>query len=300
MVVFLAIFFVIDRLAGMALNYVSTHPRGGMTAHRNYITDHTNEDILVFGSSKARYGYNPQIVTDSTGLTCFNCGEDGSGIILFYAWWKIISHRYHPKVLIYDVHPQYDTLEGDNYECLWRLRRFYGRDDIRPLFDSVEPREKWKMLSMMYRYNSTFTELAADFIHPVNSSTPNGYVPRTGRINPNRPMEKPWYDGVALTFDSLRLACLEKLANEMGPTHLVFVSTPVYFGMNPDTYNPIRELCTKHDLLFLDYVNDPDFLMKPDFFNDRNHLSSTGADAFTRRLIKDLRPTLAQWGITDL
>jgi hypothetical protein len=98
------------------------------------------------------------------------------GIVHFYAWWKIISQRYHPQLLIYEVTPEMDIRKGDNYEYLWRLRNHYENEDVRAVFEKVEPKEKWKMASRMYRYNSTFTEIAADIIHPMKEQGSNGFV----------------------------------------------------------------------------------------------------------------------------
>ena len=133
---FLAFMFVIDRMAGMALHYLSVHPKGGMTFHRNHLTNQITEDVLVMGSSRARFHYDPKVVTEMTGLSCFNCGEDGHGILLFYAWWKLISQRYHPRLVIYDISPQYDLFTRDNHRDLGLLRRFY--DDREEIMETIE------------------------------------------------------------------------------------------------------------------------------------------------------------------
>ena len=280
--------FVVDRIEGLVLNYLSSHPRGGLTLHRNYLTDYCSEDVLVFGSSRARYHYVPKVISDSIGLSCFNCGEDGNGIILFYAWWKIISQRYHPKLLIYDVIPQYDILEGDNYKYLWRLRRFYDREGISSLFNKVDPHERWKMNSIMYRYNSTFTELAADFIYPFTQTTKDGYVPCSGNVEESRSEGKKRFADAELVFDSLKLEYLEKLINEMGSTNLLLVASPIFDGMNYDVFEPVRLLSEKYGIPFLDYTNDPRYVKNRLYFRDTNHLNATGAEIFTCGLMHDL------------
>lgn len=285
---FLAIMFVIDRVVGMAFNYLSQHPKGGMTAHRNHLIYQTNEDVLIFGSSRARYHYNPEVVTEMTGLSCFNCGEDGNGILLFYAWWKLITQRYQPKVAIYDVTPLLDIVARDNYMFLWRLRRMYDdQEEIQVLFDDVDSKEKWKMYSQMYRYNSTFTELAADYIHPMVDMPANGYVPRTEVMKPESGYKRTWYaDGVE--YDSLRVSYLDKLARDRGATKLVFVASPIYAGMNPEVFKPIVEISEKYGVPFYNYSNDPRFLRKYEYFRDNSHLNAVGADLFTRCLMEEL------------
>ena len=285
---FLAFMFVIDRMVGTVLNYLSQHPKGGMTYHRNYLTNYTSEDVLVLGSSRARYHYDPKVVTDMTGLSCFNCGEDGNGILLFYAWWKLITQHYQPQLAIYEVTPQYDILAGDNYKFLWRLRRVYDdQEEIKTLFDDVDSNEKWKMFSQMYRYNSTFTELAADYIYPLANNPADGYVPRKEVINPKTGYGKPRFS-YALTYDSLKLDYMGKLAREKGTTKLVFVASPIFDGMNPEVFKPIWELSEKYGVPFFDYSNDARFVGKAVYFRDTNHLNATGAEAFTRCLMEKL------------
>lgn len=286
---FLAIMFVIDRLVGSVLNYASSHPKGGMTYRRNYISDYCKEDVLVFGSSRAHYHYNPQIIADSLGLSCFNCGEDAMGIVLYYAWWKLISHRYHPKMVIYEVTPQYDIRKSENNLFLWRLRRYYNREGIEEIFDKVDSSEQWKMLSWMYRYNSCFAELAADVINPLKMGGDEGFV-GVNRIMKSVPAKgKPWYKGKKVTRDSLKMEYFEKMINEMGPTQLVFVVSPYFFGANDSVFEPIREISRKYDIPFLDYSNDPTFLRKKECFFDKSHLNAHGADLFTRELVCDIK-----------
>lgn len=286
---FLAIMFVVDRMVGMALNYISSHPRGGMTLRRNYITDHSTEDVLIMGSSRAHYHYNPQIIKDSLGMSSFNCGENAMGIVLFYSWWKIISERYHPRLVIYDVSPEFDIRKGNNYEFLWRLRRFYDQKQVHAVFDEVAPKERWKMISRMYRYNSTFTELAADIIHPMKEQGNNGFVAVNRKVNQKYINKRPKYENKKITPDSLKINLFEKMIKEMGSTRLVLVVSPYLTGINDSTFNSISNLSQKYGIPFLDYSNDPKYLRKGQYFYDPNHLNAEGADVFTREMVKDIK-----------
>ena len=93
LIAFLFVMLTIDRGFGMVMNYLQENAKGGYIGHHNYILQRANEDILIFGSSRALHHYNPQIVIDSLGMNCYNCGQDGNGIILFYGWWQIIKER---------------------------------------------------------------------------------------------------------------------------------------------------------------------------------------------------------------
>ena len=67
-------------------------------------------------------------------MTCFNCGQNGNGIVLFYGWWKVISERYHPKMIIYDITTDFDLLAGDNHKYLGWLKEAYDRNGVKEVF----------------------------------------------------------------------------------------------------------------------------------------------------------------------
>ena len=286
---FLVIMFVVDRVAGKMLAYLSSHPKGGMTFRRNYITDHCKDDVLIFGSSRAHYHHNPQILSDSLGLSCFNCGEDAMGIVLYYAWWKLISQRYHPKWVIYEVTPQYDIRKTNNNDYLWRLRRYYDREGISDIFNRVDSLERWKMLCWMYRYNSMFTELIADVFKPLKLGGDRGFLGVNRRIKKSYGDGKPQFHGKKIKIDSLKMELFEKMIQEMGSTQLVLTVSPSFYGVNDTVYTPIKEICQKYDIPFFDYSNSPKYLRKEQYFFDSYHLNSEGADVFTCELVEDIR-----------
>ena len=106
LIVFLIIMFILDRGFGFTMAYLQNHAKGGYIGHHNYILNNSNEDVLIFGSSRAIHHYNPQVLLDSIGMSCYNCGQDGNGIVLFYGWWHLMKNRHQPKMIIYDVKPR--------------------------------------------------------------------------------------------------------------------------------------------------------------------------------------------------
>ncbi len=161
--VFFLIILAFDVLFGKAFDYLAFHAKGGDNRRNNVICNEVNDDILIFGSSHALHHYNPIIITDSLGMSCYNCGQDGNGSILNYGIYQLIIQRYHPKVLIYDIMPSFDLLAGeDNHKYLGNLRPYYNRKGIPEIFESVDDTEKYKMRSQMYRYNAKFVQIVSD------------------------------------------------------------------------------------------------------------------------------------------
>ena len=119
---FLAGLVVLDFLVGMGGKYLVSHAKGGDTGLSNYICRQMKDECIIFGSSRGMHHYDPNIISDSLGMSCWNCSLDGNGIILMYGRYKMLSARYTPKVLIYDVCTAFDLISDDNNTYLGRLR----------------------------------------------------------------------------------------------------------------------------------------------------------------------------------
>lgn len=290
--VFLAIMFILDRGFGLSIKYLQDHAKGGYVGHHNYILRQTNEDILIFGSSRAIHHYNPQIIEDSLGMSCYNCGQDGNGIVLFYGWWQMIKERYQPKMIIYDVNPSFDLLIGkDNSKYLGWLRSEYDHDGVKKVFEDIDPTEKYKMMSMMYRYNSKFLQNITDYVHPLFNISPNGYLPLEGEMDKMKVKEESEKKDLSYAFDSQKLSYIETFirdAKERG-IKLIFVASPVWYGISDFAFAPLSDLCKKHQISFFDFSNDEKYVHNDKMFKDGNHLNAFGADEFTKEICKILK-----------
>ena len=286
---FISLMFILDRGLGLVNKYLQEHAKGGYVGHHNYILHQSYEDILIFGSSRAIHHYNPQIIKDSLGMSCYNCGQDGNGIVLFYGWWQLMKDRHVPKLIIYDVNPEFDLLEGDNNKYLGWLRGEYENNDVKHIFESVDPAEKYKMQSMMYRYNSKFLQNIIDYIHPFFQISQNGYLPLKGEMNKMK--VKGRKDKDIYVFDSYKLNCLNLLMQETKKrgVKLVFVVSPVWYGLNNKQLEPLVELCNNQLIPYYNYSNDTSYIKHDVYFKDGIHLNSHGADVFTQFLTSKIQ-----------
>ena len=289
--VFFAILFAIDRVAGYTFSYMSKHAKGGYVGHHNYITDGVHEDILIFGSSRAIHHYNPQIFVDSLGLTCYNCGQDGNGILLYYGWWQIIKEHYKPQIIIYDITTSFDLHVGeDNHKYLGWLKELYDRENICEIFDAVDKTERFKMMSQMYRYNSKFHQIAADFVYPIYRVKTNGFLPLQGEIDRMRIKKNISNSPVKeVQFDSLKIEYLNKFIDEADGVKLIFTVSPMWYGIATEQLSAIREICQRRNILFIDFSNAPKYVHNNEYFKDGSHLNARGADEFTRDLIHEIK-----------
>lgn len=280
---------VVDRTLGMVFSYMSDHAKGGYIGHHKYVTDKVNEDILIFGSSRAIHHYNPQIITDSLGLSCYNCGQDGNGIILFYGLWQMIKEHHKPKMIIYDVSTSFDLYKGENNQrYLGWLRADYDRYGIKPIFTAIEPTEEYKMMSMLYRHNSKFMQVLTDYVHPIFKIEGNGYLPLKGEMDRMK-IKDTVKEQPKLEVDSQKLQFINKLIDELDGVKLVFVASPSWYGNENDAYQPVKEICSRRNIPFMDFSQDVKYIHQYQYFKDGSHLNDIGADEFTRDLIKELK-----------
>lgn len=291
---FIVLVFIIDFLSGSIFTFLRLHAIGGDTKRNEYIVNKLNDDILIFGSSRAIHHYDPRIIEDSLDMTCYNCGNDGMGIILFYARYKQITERYIPKLILYDVTSGFDIQSGDNSKYLSWSRPYYDQSGVDSIFWKIDNLERIKMISNMYRYNSKILQMVADNLTPLRIDF-KGYRPHTGIMEHEPRIEQKVSSKV--TYDKIKIYYLEKLIKECkNKTKLVFLISPFYKGDSTaiKDYIPLIELCDKYKIPLLDYYSDSEISITKKYFQDSYHLNHTGVLKYNKKIISDLKKILKQ------
>lgn len=288
---FLAIVASADFCIGNLLTYMQKNVKGGGVYDRNYIADIATEEILIFGSSRALHHYVPQIIEDSLKRPCYNCGAEANGAILMYGRYKLLTDRYTPKAIIYDIMPDYDYVVNDNLKYLSHLKDYYEYPGIDGIFNAVDKNEATKMYSKLYRHNSKIISIASNFILS-RKNMHNGYMPLEGsmEIIPEKPS-----GNAPMHTDSLKTAFLEQLITECKQKEikLIFTISPSYYEPEMSQFAPIIELCERHGITLLDYGSSPMFIEKREYFKDSTHLNHEGASLFTSAIIAEIKKALA-------
>lgn len=292
---FCVLLAAIDYVVSKSLDYIVSRIDVGGTGRDNYICNVVTDDILIFGSSRAEHHYDAQMISDSLDMSCYNCGESGAGIILAYGRLLMLIERHIPQHIIYEITPGYDYLQGeDNHKFLYRLKQHYNRQGINSIFADVDATEKYKMISGLYRHNSSFLQNIANYY--LRLSTDNG-------IKGFRPMNESFdslkvqkniaslysdYDG---GYNSLRIKYLRKFLNkaEDSGIKVTLAVSPVWYGMDTLILDTVKTICKERNIPLLDFSNDPKYVHNNGYFSDGMHLNAQGADEFTKDLIKKLQ-----------
>lgn len=285
---FLAVLFIIDRIVGIIGNYVACNVHTGVYGRDNYIGNEATEDILVFGSSRAVHHYNAPMLSDSLGMTCYNCGDDGCGIVLSYGRLLLNKERHSPKIIIQDVFPPNDVAMGDNSRYIGFLKSFYHREGIAEMFESIDKTQKYKMISNLYKYNGKLHHMFFVYLFPRPSEEGlQGFRPSNSAMDTMKVVKN--YQEPVYEVDSQKLEYVNKFIDCAGNAKVYFVVSPIWYGMNPQNLKPIKDICKKRNVSFLDFSNDAKYVHNNQYFHDGAHLNADGADEFTKDLIKKIR-----------
>ncbi|MBR5076754.1 MAG: hypothetical protein IKX28_07105 [Bacteroidales bacterium] len=283
---------IVDIVAGQVFWYLQSKVANGRTGAEYHLCKESYEDILVMGSSRASHHYVPSVFSDSLGMSCFIAGQDGNGIILQYGRWKMISERYSPKLIIYDVSVDFDLRENDNFRYIDRLKP-YSRDVavwdyLRKLF----PLEGVKLFSQLYRYNYKFLEIVSD-CRLKNKSDQNGYIPLFGSIRDEIVRRDVPAEAASFPIDSVKLSFLVKLVEEVRDQggKMVFVVSPYWKSIRYD-YSSLQALAMGLDVPLFDYSYTSGFSDNRDLFEDSSHLNDLGATLFSQDLVKKIKAFL--------
>lgn len=262
--------------------------KGGDTAHFEYVNHASRDSVLIFGSSRAMRHYVPTVLEDSLGVSVYNAGAEGNGIILAYMQLQTLLQHHKPKMIIYDVYPPFDLAEGDNSKYLGRQRYFYGETpQVDSVFWRISPAERVKMLSNMYRYNSDLLQLVADNLSPKHADV-KGYRPQQGTTD--FIIEKD----ADFKLDSLKLDYFNRFIDlcRANNIDLRLFFSPRYYGDNQPSpgYEAARTVAAAKGLTIHDYLQASPFDTDKSLFKDSQHLNDPGAQTYTKQIVRGLRP----------
>ncbi len=284
-----AVLAIIDLAFGYIMDYCKSHAKGGDTMIEYNGFCRVNQDILLFGSSRCMHHYNPSIITDSTGMSCYNVGKDGLGIIYHYAKLTAILEYHKPKVVVYDVITSFDLVSEHGYDkYIASFRPYYGLGETEEIIADMSPMEHYKNFSSMYKYNHVFIQMISDNINPRQKVMGNGYKPidKLMTVFPEIEQDKPIVDIDSLKYKYL---CQFIARCKKEGIKLIFSLSPCYKKTFSIAYTPIINLCKKENIPFLDFYSHPEFALNRDYFYDSTHLNCNGADAYTRKFAEELK-----------
>lgn len=243
------------------------------------------EDVLVLGSSFAARNIVPQVIEDSLGLTCYNAGEPGVGIVCAWARLNMFLRNHTPKLVIYTLTPGSDYLVAEDYSrYLGRVKYYYDIDEsVDQLYaDFASPAERIKLRSNLFKYNSGWLTILSN---SVSSKQDNkGYKPLYEEMDTKASNSEK---ATEVAIDSLKLSYLDRtfaLLREKNVS-VICLLTPQYgLELDAEQYKAGIELCRKHNVPVYNDFKDKDITPDPTLFYDFCHLNDKGAKVYTAKI----------------
>lgn len=293
-ILFFALAALLDVVCGWSFDVLKSKARGGQTYKNEYLFNTCKDDILILGSSRANHHYVPRVMTDSLGLSCYNAGEQGCGIIPAYVRYQLVSERRKPKLVLYEVTPGYDYLEdkGGYSNYVGAVRQYADNEIVKKMYlDFSDELESLRLLSAMYRNNSCIIKNVKDIVKP----TPyyNGYDPLYGKISLNRKTKNNVHKEKShKAVDSLKFSYMERLVEETKRegVPMAFIISPFYESPeNATDYEPVKALSKKYGIPLIDNSRCDLFVGNAEYFQDNTHLNHQGAVAYTQYVIPQIK-----------
>jgi hypothetical protein len=285
------IVFLFDFSIGNLLRYFYFKQQSGLQYRTTYSFEKTNEDILIFGSSRANHHYVPAIFEKEFGQSAYNVGKDGEVIFYHYSVLQSVLKRYTPKMIVLDFHNSDLQKDERGYDRLSVLLPYYKtHPEVRAIAELKSPYEKWKLCSSIYPFNSTIFTVAVGNtqFNKKRKEDQKGYLPIYKVWD--EPME-PDPEEAEKGIDSLKRKLFESFIKDCADrkVKLFVVKSPTYvkqIGTDPYVAEA-KKITAQYNVPFWDYSNDPTFTSNNGkYFGDRSHMNNTGAQLFTATLVK--------------
>ena len=289
--VLILIIVFIDVVLGKTLEHFYFKMKSGQSSRITYAMTQSQEDVVVFGSSRANHHYVTTLLEDSLHTTAYNAGIDGQGILFQYSLLKAMQSRYQPKVIILDLNP--DGLEEASiyYDRLYVLLPYYKRyKEIQPIVNVRSPYEHLKAMSTLYRYNYFILPiLYNNILNKSSKEDIKGYEPLYKNIDLTTVKKA---QKKVLPLDSIKVANFRsfiKEANRNNCKVMVYIS-PIFktYGVSP-TIAMAKKICSDEGVFFKDYSSHPFFKESTQYFHDFNHLNNSGAEAYSRIISGEIK-----------
>lgn len=264
------------------------------------MNDSINADVIMLGSSRVAYGYDPYIIDSVLHCNSRNLGVSGQPFGVSALRWQLYNRHNNPPKLI--------IINCDFMEIAKMVENGYEREQYYPyMFDPlVQPCLKGYGFTWvdkyvpMYRYHGDYKLIGigmSEFFHIRHDHKGNpykGYLKSCNEWNGEALNDVIKNDGLKREPSYQVVSLLDSLlrnAIDVG-SKVVFVQAPFYCRLrdNLDDYATravYDSLAMVYDIPFLDY-QDMNICNDSAYFQDGCHLNYRGTEIFTFELARDI------------
>lgn len=286
-----------DRWLSSRLKHSFGMAQGEFSVWEDIYSAKMQNEVAVYGSSRAWCHYDPEILKDSLNAETYNLGMDGYG---FY-----MQHMRHLEYFRYNKHPKYIILNLDLFtfempKGLYNATQFIPymshsenmRSYMRPLqgftrFDYYVP------LLRYYGRKSECISLISDAVQGKQSlpMRHKGYHAHASEWNEDFKNAAKLMEKYSIVIDSPVVQLMDRFLTDCARERIqvIMVYSPENIAIRDFLRNKqqlvdlYREIAQRHHLVFLDYSDDPLCYDRSNFYN-ASHLNARGSRLFSQKL----------------
>ncbi len=282
------------------------YPVGDSGIWNEIFAGRVNSEVVVYGASRAWVHFDPRIMEESLGMTVYNLGVDGHNFWLEYLRHSmLLKYNTKPKVIVMEISQNTLAKRKDLYGLDQFLPYMLNQPQVEAAISSYEGYRYLDFHIPLFRYYGKAEALVRALIQFLNPShySPNrvkGYQGKNSawsgdweRVKRDLQPSKAVNDLESIRlFDSFLEEC------RILGIKVVFVSSPEfieaqqYVTNREEIFSIFEAMSAKYNIPYLDYSKN--FISyKTEYFYNSGHLNKGGAELFTKKLVVDLKPLLA-------
>ncbi len=249
---FITGFLIIIYLLELTINFSIKKINVGEYGTLNKINDgKINAEILISGTSRALKGINPKIITEKTGLSCYNIASDGAdlGVQLPKLKWYMKKNR-KPKILIQDISQFGGEISNTIYEP-FKYLPYLSDDSLYKGLLKINPKlwmHKYIFPTNLIYYNFEFyIKLLQELFDTANEKDKfiNGFLPDDSKWSSNFELWKKQnprgiYCSTSSEYSEYLHELIEYCDNQ--GIVLILLILPNYYRLNEFTENSAEVL----------------------------------------------------------
>lgn len=273
-----ALLFAVDRGVGAILKWMYFNQKGEDFCYTTKALDEQTCEMIVLGSSRARNHYNPDILADTLGMSCYNAGRSGCFLVYQSAQLDLILDRYTPKAIILEVTP-YDMTAGEgDYDRLSGLLPYQHHASFKKVICKKSPWEPYKCWSKIYPYNSRILKMVKN-LKDRGEFGSNGFQPLAGEWT--EPIQKYGEKNPIDVHKQKEMEHIIEICQQKG-IQLVMITSPMFAHCEQTKTLAITDsLCKANGIEYISFLNSPEY-ENGKLFQTSDHLNAQGAEIFSK------------------
>jgi len=291
-----------NEIIGIGLRRLTTTHYGSWNA---VMQGKVNADIVISGSSRAAYHYDPRIIEGVTGHSAFNLGRNGSQTDVQLAVLNAyLEHNRRPLLVIHNLDAFSFVPTSEIYDPALYVP-YLNDPELYSSLTAIDPGLKKSRYIPLYGY--VVEDMNFSWMLGVRSLL--GVPPSERSFGGFTPQNRTWTDdfesyrkmhpdGVSFPVEHSGVDDFTQLIRtcEKNHIHLIFVYSPEYSEMQEMTTNrreifaEFQKLSTTYQVPLWDFSSWKYDANRAYFYNSQ-HLNATGAELFSN----DLAVRLSIW-----